>query len=153
MGFTTARKDAILSSELITNRYLALSTTTPNARTGANFTEPNDAKYYRVPLTSGDFGNLIIVDGAGSNARMIKNKRAIEFQPMLAAHTVTHYGIFTQEAKGQGTPIFTAPLTDGAGLATSVQIPAEAVFLFDYDVTTGEGSYRIEFADEDTPGT
>ena len=154
MGFIKDIKDEMLRREF-NNKYIGLhvSGTTPDAATGANFSEPINAKYRREPLsvagtTVSVMDNLELVNGTGTNSRMVKNRRVIEFQPMTSAVTVSHYGIVS-EATG-GTPRFLAPLTNAQGQATSVEIPANAVFLFDYDATTGTGNFKVEFADEDT---
>ena len=91
MPFVTSYVQTILTN-LISNAYIGLSTTTPTAA-GENFTEPSSSTgYKRIPLSS---GNMSV---SGNN---VKNQDYLYFPEITSnAGTVTHLGIFSAETGG-----------------------------------------------------
>lgn len=132
-GFTNAKAQSILTSNIKSTTYVGLSSSTPD-KDGGNFSELSTANGYKRAA----FGKVNTDKDA-----QIANKEIIFFFVALGdCGSATHLGLFDTETVGTGTPFLMAQLQPALTIAENyVPLIRENKLIIGLDVDVLDTNY------------
>lgn len=125
--------------------YLGLSTQDPGAD-GADFEEPNPSTtgYKRVQININEATQYTNMMSEPVNGKIYNTKEITFPEATKEGYSVTHFGVFGEEAVGNGVPLYVHALTDkdGNNLSEALEVAAGEVLLF------RQGTLSLEFVQD-----